>query len=118
MLLSNFAIYGKKNSTFIKNQELLNDQFKINKIINKFLLTGENFIPELQLKQPGFTYGLYGLTYFMGHLVNIVKEFKNLEKHVIYTVYREMNQTKLVFLMMLHILIVKIQQRKLFKTTF
>ena len=118
MLLSNFAIFGKKNSTFIKNQELLNDQFKINKIINKFLLTGGNFIPELQLKQPGFTYGLYGLTYFMGHLVNIVKEFKNLEKHVIYTVYREMNQTKLVFLMMLHILIVKIQQRKLFKTTF
>ena len=118
MLLSNFAIFGKKNSTFIKNQELLNDQFKINKIINKFLLSGENFIPELQLKQPGFTYGLYGLTYFMGHLVNIVKEFKNLEKHVIYTVYREMNQTKLVFLMMLHILIVKIQQRKLFKTTF
>ena len=54
-------------------------------------MTGENFIPELQLKQPGFTYGLYGLTYFMGHLVNIVKEFKNLEKHVIYTVYREMN---------------------------
>ena len=54
-------------------------------------MIGENFIPELQLKQPGFTYGLYGLTYFMDHLVNIVKDFKNLEKHVIYTIYREMN---------------------------
>ena len=63
----------------------------MNKIIYKFLLLGENFIPEFQLKQPGFTYGLYGLTYFMDHLVNILKDFKNLEKHVIYTIYREMN---------------------------
>ena len=63
----------------------------MNKIINKFLLIGEKFIPELQLKQPGFTYGLYGLTYFMDNLVNIVKDFKNLEKHVIYTIYGEMN---------------------------
>ena len=29
---------------------------KMNKIINKFLLTGDNFMPELHLKQPGFTY--------------------------------------------------------------
>ena len=28
----------------------------MNKIINKFLLTGDNFMPELHLKQPGFTY--------------------------------------------------------------
>ena len=27
----------------------------MNKIINKFLLTGDKFIPELHLKQPGFT---------------------------------------------------------------
>ena len=27
----------------------------MNKIINKFLLTGEKFMPELHLKQPGFT---------------------------------------------------------------
>ena len=36
MLLSNCAVYGKKKSTFIKNQELSNDKFKMNKIINKF----------------------------------------------------------------------------------
>ena len=30
-------------------------QYKMNKIINKFLLVGDNFMPEMQLKQPGFT---------------------------------------------------------------
>ena len=29
---------------------------KMNKIINKFLLTGDTFMPELHLKQPGFSY--------------------------------------------------------------
>ena len=28
----------------------------MNKIINKFLLNGDKFMPELHLKQPGFTY--------------------------------------------------------------
>ena len=28
----------------------------MNKIINKFLLTGDKFMPEMYLKQPGFTY--------------------------------------------------------------
>ena len=32
----------------------------MNKIINKFLLTGDKFIPELHLKQPGFTYSACG----------------------------------------------------------
>ena len=30
------------------------------KIINKFLLTGDKYIPELHLKQPGFTYSTCG----------------------------------------------------------
>ena len=75
MLLSNCAICGKKKLTFIKNKELSNDQFKMNKIINKFLLTGDKFMPELHLKHLGFTYSACEL--------NIVKEFKNLEKQVI-----------------------------------
>ena len=59
MLLPNCTFYGKKKSTFIKNQELYNfnnvsnDKFKI---FNKFLLTGDKFIPEFHLKQPRFTY--------------------------------------------------------------
>ena len=28
----------------------------MNRIINKFLLAGDKFMPELQLNQPGFTY--------------------------------------------------------------
>ena len=60
MLLSNCAICGKKKSTFIKNKELSNDQFKMNKIINTFILTGDKLMPELYLKQPGFTYSACG----------------------------------------------------------
>ena len=29
---------------------------KMNEIINKFLLVGEKFMPEMHLRQPGFTY--------------------------------------------------------------
>ena len=32
----------------------------INKIVNKFLLTGDKFMSEMHLKQPGFTYSAYG----------------------------------------------------------
>ena len=32
----------------------------MNKIINKFLLTRDKFMPELHLKQPGFTYSACG----------------------------------------------------------
>ena len=62
MLLSNCAICGKKRWTFIKNKELHNFNdiwtFKMNKTINKFLLNGDKFMPELNLKQPGFIYSI------------------------------------------------------------
>ena len=29
---------------------------KMNDVVNKFLLTGDKFMPEMYLKQPGFTY--------------------------------------------------------------
>ena len=32
----------------------------MNEIINKFLLAGDKFIPEIHLRQPGFTYSAYG----------------------------------------------------------
>ena len=32
----------------------------MNGIINKFLLAGDKFIPEMHLKQPGFTYSACG----------------------------------------------------------
>ena len=33
----------------------------MNAILNKLLLTGDKFVPEMHLKQPGFTYSAYGL---------------------------------------------------------
>ena len=59
MLSSNYAVCGKKKTIFIKNKELnriSNDQLQINKIIKNVLLTGDKFMPELHLKQSGFTY--------------------------------------------------------------
>ena len=32
----------------------VNTRYKMNKIVNKFLLAGDNVIPEMNLKQPGF----------------------------------------------------------------
>ena len=32
----------------------------MNEIVNKFLLVGDNFLPEMHLKQPGFTYSVCG----------------------------------------------------------
>ena len=33
---------------------------KMNETVNKFLLAGDKFIPEMHLKQPGFTYSACG----------------------------------------------------------
>ena len=35
-------------------------EYKMNNIINKFLLAGDNFIPEIYLRQPKFTYSACG----------------------------------------------------------
>ena len=32
---------------------------KMNEIVNKFLLVGDKFMPEMHLKQPGFTYSAF-----------------------------------------------------------
>ena len=32
----------------------------MNEIVNKFLLAGDKFMPEIHLKQPGFTYSTCG----------------------------------------------------------
>ena len=34
--------------------------YKMNEIVNKLLLAGEKFMPELHLKQLGFTYSVCG----------------------------------------------------------
>ena len=60
-------------------------RLKMNKIINKFLLVGDKFMPEIHLKQPGFTYSAcYPFT-------------KNKEKMEIQILFIKMNLIKLVF---------------------
>ena len=34
--------------------------YKMNEIVNKFLLAGDKFMPDMHLKQPGFTYSACG----------------------------------------------------------
>ena len=65
-------------------------------IVNKFLLGGDKFMPEMHLRQPGFIF------WRVVHLLNINKEFKNLCKQVIQTIFTGMNWIKLVLLMMQH----------------
>ena len=36
------------------------ENYKMNNIVNKFLLVGDKFMPEMYLKQPGFTYSACG----------------------------------------------------------
>ena len=56
----------------------------MNKIVNKFLLAGDKFMPEMHLKQPGFTYSACGP--FTKN-----KEFKNLKKQEIQAIFTKMN---------------------------
>ena len=55
----------------------------MNEIVNKFLLAGDKFMPEMHLKQPGFTYSPC--------LLKIKKKFKNLKKQEIQTIFTKMN---------------------------
>ena len=57
----------------------------MNEIINKFLLAGDKFMPEIHLKQPGFTYSA------CGPFTKIKKEFKNLKKREILNIFTKMN---------------------------
>ena len=85
MFTSNCVVCGSKKSRLIKEQEAkgllsmicripiigpLLTQLKIasmhlniismNEIINKFLLAGDKFMPEMHLRHPGFTYSASG----------------------------------------------------------
>ena len=57
----------------------------MNEIINKFLPVGDKFIPEMHLKQRGFTYSAYGLL------------TKNKERIKIQILFIKMNLINLVF---------------------
>ena len=62
---------------------------KMNEIANKFLLVGDKFMPEMHLRQPGFTYSACG---------PFTKNKERIEKFM-QTENTEMNLIKLVFSM-------------------
>ena len=74
---------------------------KMNEVISKFLLAGDKFMPEMHLKQPGFTYSACGP--FTKN-----KEFKNLKKQEIQAIFTKMNLIKHVFSMIWLMEILKI----------
>ena len=57
----------------------------MNEIINKFLLAGDKFMPEMHLNN------LDLLIVPVGHLLKIKKELKNLKKQDIQNMFTEMN---------------------------
>ena len=74
----------------------------MNNTINKFLLAGDKFMPEMHLRQSGFTYSASGP--FTKHKERIKKFEQTGDTQYIYR--NELN--KLVFNMMLHMQIIKI----------
>ena len=72
----------------------------MNNIINKFLLAGDKFMPEMHLRQPQFVYSACGP--FTRHKERI-KEFK---RTMIRVIFIEMNSIKLVSntILLMHII--------------
>ena len=60
-------------------------------VIEKFLLVGDKSMPEMHLKQLGFTYSAYG------PLTKNKEKLKNLCRQEIQILFTEMNLIKLVF---------------------
>ena len=55
----------------------------MNKIVNKFLLAGDKFMPEIHLRQP--------------KLQETKKEYKNLKKEEIHDIFLKTNKIKVVY---------------------
>ena len=85
----------------------------MNNTINKLLLAGDKFMPEIHLRQPQFTYSACGP--FTKHEQRIQKIKETGDTNYIYV---KMNWIKLVLLMMLRILIVKILQKEPLRIKF
>ena len=99
--------YAIKKSRFIKEQEascllsslgiklslskitlvrpILFETYKMNEIAHKFLIAGEKFMPEMHLRQPGFTYSAWE------PFTKKKKKFKNLKKQEIQGIFSKMN---------------------------
>ena len=63
----------------------------MNEVAHNFLLAGDKYLPEMHLKQPGFT------TALTDQLLKTKKEFKKLKKQEIQAIFTKMNLIRLVF---------------------
>ena len=57
----------------------------MNEIVHKFLLAGDKFMPEIQLRQPGITYSA------SGYLRKNKERIQNLKKQEIHDIFIKMN---------------------------
>ena len=48
------------SSSFIMSIQQNDTTYKMNEIVNKFLLTGDKFMTDMHLRQPGFSYNACG----------------------------------------------------------
>ena len=76
--------------------------YKMNEIVDKFLLAGNKFMPEMHLKQPGFTYSACGPFTKNKERIKKIKE----TGHTSYIYKNELD--KLVFNKIWHMEILKI----------
>ena len=132
MISPKCATSGQKKSIFIKNQEakgllsnlglktplskvpILGDillwsaslKYKMNKTVNMFLLAGDKLMPEMHLKQPGFTCSACGP--FTKNKERIQKFKETGDTNYIY----KMNLIRLVFNMAWPMGILKIWQKE------
>ena len=74
----------------------------MNEIVNKFLLAGDKFMPEMHLRQPGFTYSA------CGPFTKNKERIQSLKKQGIQAIFIKMNLIRIVFNMIWHMEILKI----------
>ena len=72
--------------------------YKLNEIVNTFLLAGDKFMPEMHLKQ----------LVLVDRLQKTKKEFKNLQKQEIQTIFTKLNLIRFAFNMIRLVEILKI----------
>ena len=63
----------------------------MNEIVNKFLLAGDKIMPDMHLKQPGFTYST------CGPFTKNKERIQKLKKQEMQTIFTKMNFIRLVF---------------------
>ena len=75
---------------------------KMNEIVNKFLLAGDKFMPEMHLKQPGFTYSA------CGPFTKNKERIQKFKETGVQAIFIKMNLIRLVFNVMWLMEILKI----------